>query len=717
MRGLFYATIPATVIAALFPMLPTSAAAASTPFPQYDHIFMIVDENHNYNQIIGNPAAPEINALATDYGLATRYTGVADPSEPNYVAMLGGSTFGISSDDPYFFPGQKINQANLPSQLQAAGKTWKGYYQGMPYPGYRGYCFPAKCNGIPDSDTLYVAKHNGIPNFANLQTSAEFANQVPYGQLSTDLAAGRVPNFSYIIPDECHDMHGAPPWCTDSGRAQDAHDNWLVANGDAFVGSTVTEITSSPVWQSGNNAIVVTFDEGNTAQSQIATIVITNHGPRGVADNTSYNHYNLLASLEQAFGLGCLQNACAANPMTPLFQVTGSTSVPALPAPLIPPPNGNNSISSTGSPVKGMKTTLTCASGWIQVPSPSIGNLDNNLNGVAAASPTDAWAVGDYYNSNNPNVLVNQAEHWDGSTWTEYPLPNVGMNQNTLLSDSELPSGHTWAVGYFQNANWVQQTLVERWDGTQWSVIPSPDPGAGGDILYGVAAMSDSDVWAAGAQQDSNGVFHPLIEHWNGTSWSVVPAADPNGLGNALYAIRAVSANSVYTVGQTGTAFPSTALVEHWNGTNWSSLPSPADAAESLTTLGVTGSDSALTLVGDRENSTSPYTTEVATGSPSSLSLVSSPNNGAGENDLFGAATAADGSTYAVGWYIDSSSGNHLTLIEHGVNGQWSIDPSPSPGTGDTGFSAVTAIPGGGLWAVGVTSGSGNFSTLIAHHC
>ncbi len=565
----------------------------------------------------------------------------------------------------------------------------------MPYPGYRGYRFRAKCNGIPDSDTLYVAKHNGIPNFANLQTPAEFANQLPYGQLSADLAAGRVPNFSYIIPDECHDMHGAPPWCTDSGKAGDAHDNWLVATDDAFVGSTVTQITSSPVWQSGNNAIVVTFDEGNTAQSQIATIVITNHGPRGVADNTSYNHYNLLASLEQAFGLGCLQNACAANPMTPLFQVTGSTSVPALPAPLIPPSNGNNSISSTGSPVKGMKTTLTCASGWIQVPSPSIGNLDNNLNGVAAASPTDAWAVGDYYNSNNPNVLVNQAEHWDGSTWTEYPLPNVGMNQNTLLSDSELPSGHTWAVGYFQNANWVQQTLVERWDGTQWSVISSPDPGAGGDILYGVAAISDRDVWAAGAQQDSNGVFHPLIEHWNGTSWSVVPAAE----------------------GQTGAAFPSTALVEHWNGTNWSSLPSPADAAESLTTLGVTGSGSALTLVGDRENSTSPYTTEVATGSPSSLSLVSSPNNGAGENDLFGAATAADGSTYAVGWYIDSSSGNHLTLIEHGVNGQWSIDPSPSPGTGDTGFSAVTAIPGGGLWAVGVTSGSGNFSTLIAHHC
>lgn len=69
-------------------------------FPQYDHVFLIINENHNAKQILGNPAAPIINALATDYGLATSYTGVGDPSEPNYVAMLGGSTFGINSDDP-----------------------------------------------------------------------------------------------------------------------------------------------------------------------------------------------------------------------------------------------------------------------------------------------------------------------------------------------------------------------------------------------------------------------------------------------------------------------------------------------------------------------------------------------------------------------------------------------------------------------------------------
>ena len=124
-----------------------SAMSSNSSFPQYNHVFLIVEENHNFNQIIGNRSAPIINALAADYGLATRYRGVADPSEPNYVAMLGGSTFGVSSDDPYFFPGQTVDQPNLLSQLDAAGKTWKGYFQGMPYAGYRGYCFPAKCNG------------------------------------------------------------------------------------------------------------------------------------------------------------------------------------------------------------------------------------------------------------------------------------------------------------------------------------------------------------------------------------------------------------------------------------------------------------------------------------------------------------------------------------------------------------------------------------------
>jgi hypothetical protein len=689
--------------------VPQAASAQA-----YDHIFLIINENHNYANIINNPAAPILNALAKDYGLATSYTGVSDPSEPNYVAMLGGSDFGISSDDPYFFPGHTVNQPNLLSQLEGAGKTWKAYLQDLPYAGYRGYCYPGKCNGIPDSDTQYVAKHNGIVNFANMQTPTEWVKQTPYGQLATDLVSGQVPNFSYIVADECNDMHGAPPWCVDSGKAGDVDDTWLVAQGDKFVGQTVNLITSSSMWMTGNNAIVITFDEGNTVNDQIYTTVIANHGPRGVTDNTSYNHYSLLASMQQAFGLGCLQNSCTAKTMGPLFQVTGATTVPALPAPYVVPPNGTNSVSAQGSGTSGKPVSLT-GSGWVVVPSPSIGNSDNNLAAVSAGSATDAWAVGSYYAPSNTNVLASMAEHFDGTRWTEYPLPNVGLNENSLLGVSELPNRHAWAVGYYVNAAYQQQTLVEYYDGTVWNVVASPSPGARQNILYGVTALADNDVWAVGAQKDGTDVFHTLTMHWDGSTWTVVPAVDLGTSGNQFYAVTSAG-GTVYAAGQqSGSAFPSQVLVEQWNGRAWSVVSTPGDVAASPLPLGLTGDGSSLSVVGDTESSTAPYTTLVAAGAPGNLQILSTPNDGTGENDLFAAATAIDGSTWAVGWYINAS-GTHQTLVEQGVRGAWSLVSSPNVGSGDNGLAGVAAIPGGGLWAVGVSSSKGNFSTLIMWH-
>jgi hypothetical protein len=706
--GLALAALAGTLVVAF-----TGTAGAST-FPKYDHVFMVIEENHGYGNIIGNPAAPEINALANDYGLATNYTGVADPSEPNYVAMLGGSDFGINSDDPYFFPGHTVQASNLMSQLDAAGKTWKGYFQDMPYPGFRGYCYPAKCNGIPDSDTQYVAKHNGIVNFANMQTPSEFAKQTPYPQLSADLASGNVPNLSYIVPDECHDMHGAPPWCVDSGKFGGVDDTELVAQGDQFAGQTINAITSSSMWSSGNNAIVLTFDEGNVKSAKVVTVVVTNHGPRGVRDNIAYNHYSLLASLQQTFGLGCLLNSCSAKTMDPLFAITGSTTTPTLPAPFNPGPDGTDTISPMGGPVKGSAVSLTC-SGWSVVPSPSVGSLDNNLSAVSAGSANDAWAVGSYYAGSNAGVLNAMAEHFDGSTWTEYGLPNVGPNENSLVGVSELPSGHAWAVGYYVNAEFQQQALIEHYDGTTWSVVPSPSPGALQNILYGVAAVADNDVWAAGAREDASGLWHTLVEHYNGTSWSVVPAVDAGSTGNQFFAITAVSSSSVYATGQqAGSGFPSQALVEHWNGSSWSVLPTPTDLTETVTPYAITGNDAALNVAGDRESGTAPYTTMVAAGAPSHLSLLTTPNSGTGEQDLFAATTAADGTTWAAGWDL---AGTYQTLVEQGVNGTWSLVASPSPGAGDNGLAGIAAVPGGGLWAVGVTSGNGNFSTLIEHHC
>jgi phospholipase C len=311
-----------------------AAPAAPTTVPHYDHIFLIIDENHGFSQIIGNPAAPNLNRLASSFGLATSFFSVADPSEPNYVAMLGGNFFGIADDNAYYV--NAVNKPSLMSQLSAAGLSWKGYLQSMPYTGYRGICYPVKCNGVPDLDPLYASKHNGITNFVSIQTSdTEFAKMGPLTQLNNDLAKGNVPNFGYIVPDQCNDMHGAPSFCIDGGTPGDSQDQQLVTFGDNFVGTVVQQITSAAFWSKGNNAIIITFDEGadgdtggccdaNPGTGRVATIVITSHGPRGLQDPTPYNHYSLLQTFQRAFGLGCLEFTCdTANvtPMAPLFAV------------------------------------------------------------------------------------------------------------------------------------------------------------------------------------------------------------------------------------------------------------------------------------------------------------------------------------------------------------------------------------------------------------
>lgn len=713
---LFTRLICGVLALSLFLATPAAQVEAQTTFPQYDHVFLVILENEGFKQIIGNQNAPILNALANDYGLATNYSGVGDPSEPNYVGMLGGDTFGITNDDPFWFPGHTVNAANLMSQLEGAGKNWRAYLENLPYPGYRGYCYPDKCLGIPDADSLYAAKHNGIVNFANLQTPAELGKMFPFTQLAADLAAGTVPNFSYIVPNQCHDMHGAPPWCVDSGSTGSVQQSFLISEGDAFVGSLVNEITSSSLWQAGNNAIVITFDEGNTATANVATIVITSHGPRGVTDKTSLNHFSLLASLQKTFGLGCLLNSCSANLMTNLFTITGSTTVPTLPPPFAFPTT-TDTISAQGAGKAASAVSLNGVTGWTQVPSVSFGSQDNVLTGVSAASATDVWAVGTFQ-PNTSSVLNTLAQHFDGTRWTAFPLPNVGGQENVLMGVSMPTTGKAWAVGYFVNGKFQQQTLIEHFDGTAWSVVPSPNPGAQRDILFGVAAITDTDVWAVGADEDTNGVWHALTEHWNGSAWSVVNAVDAGANGNQFYAVKALATNNVYAVGQqSGAGFPSQALIEHWNGTAWSVVNSPADAATALP-LGVTATAATLTLVGEQETDSAPYTTYVAAGAPGSLSIQSTPNLGTGENDPFAVTIANDGSTWVVGWAVNPTTLLHDPLVFQGVNGVFSLISVPNPTNGgDSGFAAISTVPGGGMWAVGVTgTATSNFSTLIEFH-
>ena len=320
------------------------AAAAQGPskvegVPRFAHVFVIVEENKDYDQIVGGPNAPTISRLARDYGDATHMYGEVHPSEANYVALLGGDTFGIHDDDPYYCkPGatdatclgaaqsgyvdHTVHARDLGDQLLARGRSWKGYYENLPGPGSLAYIAsdPAISDGSR-ATALYASKHSGFVNFAQVQSARDRAERiVGFGQLDKDLASGALPNFALIVPNQCNEMHGlsgpkVPEDCQSQNKAG------LIRRGDAEIARLVEAIERTPAWKGADNfAIVITFDEGagktregccgvtpdaisNCGGGHIPTIVIPNHGPRGLADDTPYNHYSLLRTIEDAFGI------------------------------------------------------------------------------------------------------------------------------------------------------------------------------------------------------------------------------------------------------------------------------------------------------------------------------------------------------------------------------------------------------------------------------
>ena len=316
---------------------PASKAPGS--IPSYSHIFVIVEENKDYGQILDRAMAPQISALAAAYGQATRFFAEVHPSEANYVAMLGGDTFGIRDDDGFScHPGvidpfcgfsaqpgyvdHTVHAPHLGAQLEAAGLTWKGYYENLPQPGALVFTAgdPA-LDGAASKAAFYVSKHSGFLNFASVQADPRRARKiVDFGQLAADLAANRLPNFALIVPNQCNEMHGlrgpGVPFDCDAGNLAA-----LIHRGDKVTGELVHKIQATPAWKSARNvAIVITFDEGagwtregccavtpdapsNFGGGHIPTVVITNHGPRGVKDDTPYNHYSLLRTFEDAFGI------------------------------------------------------------------------------------------------------------------------------------------------------------------------------------------------------------------------------------------------------------------------------------------------------------------------------------------------------------------------------------------------------------------------------
>lgn len=211
---------------------------------------------------------------------------------------------------------------------------------------------------------------------------------------------------------------------------------------------------------------------------------------------------------------------------------------------------------------------------WQKVSSPNVSGstlLNNELMGVAAVSDRSVWAVGWAQDPDPSYAKRTLIQHFDGNLWSIVRSPNPPNDILTELhSVSAASANDVWAVGSSHNGGPPVRTLIEHWDGTQWSIVSSPSPDTQLNVLNGVVALSANDAWAVGYRNGtrSETPLETLILHWDGTSWRQV--ASPNvGGANQLYGIAALSANDIWAVGSGGGA----PLAMHWDGSAWSIVP------------------------------------------------------------------------------------------------------------------------------------------------
>ena len=305
---------------------------------------------------------------------------------------------------------------------------------------------------------------------------------------------------------------------------------------------------------------------------------------------------------------------------------------------------------------------------WSIVPSPDNGTGDNDLQGVSCAAVSSCQAVGF---SNIDGIDRTLIESWNGSSWSIVPSPDIGTAYNILDGVScHAVSRSCQAVGYYYDTSLgFTQTLIESWNGTSWSIVPSPSNETGQNILYGVACQPTARSCQAVGYYDNSGTIRTLIESWNGTSWSILPSPDNGGGGNFLVAVSCHRATSCQAVGQYGDASLGTnqTLIESWNGTSWSIVPSPDIGNNVNDLLGVscqsTHSCQAVGLYLDQ--SLGQYQTLIESWNGASWTIVPSPNNGTGYNVLAAVSCRRTAqSCQAVGNYYDTSLGVYKSLIE-----------------------------------------------------
>jgi hypothetical protein len=304
------------------------------------------------------------------------------------------------------------------------------------------------------------------------------------------------------------------------------------------------------------------------------------------------------------------------------------------------------------------------------------------LNGVSCASATACMAVGEYFTT-YPSAGGTLAESWDGTSWTIPSTPNpTGASDSVLEAVSCTSANACTAVGYANQAG-TGVTLAERWDGTSWTIQSTPNPdGATRSGLSGVSCTSPSACTAVGGYTNQAGTGVTLAERWDGTSWTIQPTPNPTSVSAAgLNAVSCSSASACTAVGgYDTTGVTDVTLAERWDGTSWTIQTTPNSAGNGNLLNGVScASATACTAVGQV---TSGLITSTLAERWNGIAWTIQPTpNPAGAKDFSvfqGVSCASASACTAVGWYSDTQ-GRDFTEAQRWGGGVWAIQATPNP--------------------------------------
>src|SRR2546423_13755904 len=311
----------------------------------------------------------------------------------------------------------------------------------------------------------------------------------------------------------------------------------------------------------------------------------------------------------------------------------------------------------------------------------------DQLYGIDALSASNIWTVGSQDAAGRGLI-----ERFNGTKWKIVASPAKGPTSE-LFDVTAIAARNAWAVGYyFPSGGGFKKTLIEHWNGTKWTIVASPNPVSGHDnVLFGVGAVSASNVWAVGA--DGQPGTKAIILHWNGSKWTKVQGAALGPSGGGLQDVSVISAKNVVAVGHVGVVGSSNPLVERFNGTSWARDTVPGtghgDSLEGVSTASAT----AQWAVGTQGGSAALQTLSVRN-TGSGWQSVATPNvGGASKINLFHDVSALSaGNAWAVGEH-DNASFVRRTTIAHFANGAWPIIARPNASPKNNTLKGVAAGP------------------------